>query len=214
VIRHQRDRLIAGVARAIAAHSYAHLTVEHVLAAAGVSRRTFYDHFANKQEAALTAHDVIFERFLGLIVRACNAESEWPLKVKSAIGAALDFAIEEPAAARLLTLDALAANVEVARRVLDSSDHLAALLSAGRQSNPAASELPALTEKALVGAISAIVASRLMDDNLQSLRELEPQLVELTLTPYLGAGEARRVALGNSAPKLVDPGLNGDRISD
>ena len=191
VERHQRDRLILGVAKAMAEHGYGDLSVAQVILAAGVSRTTFYNHFANKQEAVLAAHDLIFERFIGLIVRACNSEYKWPAKVKAAIGAALEFAAAEPEQAQMLTLDALAANVEVARRVLDSSDHLTALLSAGRRESAQADALPRLMEKALIGAISATIAGRLMNGEAQRLPELEPQLVELTLTPYIGAEAAK-----------------------
>jgi AcrR family transcriptional regulator len=194
VSRNQRLRLVAGVARAMAEHGYSRLTVEHVIAAAGVSRTTFYEHFDNKQQAVLVAHDIVFERYLGALLRSCNGAGEWPLKVKAAIATTIAFAVEEPEQAQLLALDALAADVNVTSRVLASTDHLAALLSAGRQYNPRGAELPALTEKALVGAVSAIVAGRLMNGEPEALPELEPQLVELILIPYLGHEEATRVA--------------------
>jgi AcrR family transcriptional regulator len=194
VERHQRDRIIAGVANALSEHRYGSLTVEHVIEAAGVSRRTFYDAFANKEEAVLVAHDVIFERFLGSLVRACNSQTEWPLKVKAALAAALEFAAAEPGQAQLLTLDALASNVEIAQRVLDANEHLASLLSSGRRLGERAAALPQLTEKALIGAITAIVASRLMNREPETLPSLLPEVLELTLIPYLGAEEARRFA--------------------
>jgi AcrR family transcriptional regulator len=194
VIRNQRLRLVAGVARAMAKHGYARLTVEQVIIAAGVSRTTFYEHFDNKQEAVLVAHDVVFERYLGMLLRACNSEQEWPLKIKAAIATTLAFAVDEPEQAQLLALDALAGDANVTSRVLASNDHLASLLSAGRQFNPRGADLPGLTEKALVGAVSAIVAGRLMNGESESLSELEPQIVELILLPYLGPEEASRVA--------------------
>lgn len=192
--QHQRDRLIAGVAAAIAEHGYGSLTVEHVIGAAGVSRATFYENFENKDDAVLVAHGAIFERFLGVVLRACNAEREWSLQVRSAICAALDFAAAEPAQACLLSLDALAANVEMAHHILASTDHLAALLSRGRTVSEQAAALPGLTEKSTIGALSAIVSSRIANGEAESLPELAPQLVELTLTPYIGAVEAKRVA--------------------
>jgi AcrR family transcriptional regulator len=194
VSRNQRLRLIAGVARGMAVHGYARLTVEQVIAAAGVSRATFYEHFDNKQQAVLVAHDVVFERYLGALLRACNSAEEWPLKIKAAIATTVAFAVDEPEQAQLLALDSLAGDAEVASRVLASTDHLASLLSAGRQYNPRGAELPALTEKALVGAVSAILAGRLMNGESDSLPELEPQIVELILIPYLGPEEASRVA--------------------
>lgn len=192
--QHQRDRLIAGVATAIAEHGYGDLTVAHVIGAAGVSRTTFYENFANKEEAVVVAHEVLFERFLGLVFRACNAAPEWPLKVKSVIVAALDYAAAEPAQMSLLTLDALSANVEMAQRVLTSTEHLAALLSRGRELSEEAAALPELTEKSVVGALTAIVSSRIASGEAERLPELAPQLVELALAPYVGAAEAKRVA--------------------
>jgi AcrR family transcriptional regulator len=200
VERHQRDRIIAGVANALAEHRYGSLTVEHVIEEAGISRRTFYDNFANKEEAVLVAHDVIFERFLGTLVRACNSEQEWPLKVRAALAAALEFAAAEPGQAQLLTLDALASNVEIAQRVLDANEHLASLLGAGRRISERAANLPQLTEKALIGAITAIVASRLMNDEAEVLPDLLPELVELTLIPYLGVEEAKRLSGAKAVP--------------
>lgn len=194
VLHNQRRRLVVGVARAMAEHGYAKLTVEQVISAAGVSRSTFYQQFDNKQQAVLAAHTVVFERFLSALLRACDSEREWPLKIKAAVSATVAFAMEEPEQAQLLALDSLAGDAEVASRVLASNDHLASLLSAGRQYNPRGAELPTLTEKALVGAVSAIVAGRLVNGEAESLGELEPQIVELILIPYLGPEEASRVA--------------------
>ena len=194
VADNQRRRLVAGVATALAERGFARLTVEHIIAAAGVSRTTFYEHFDNKHDAVLFAHDVVFERLLGVLLRACNSEGEWPLKVKAAVGAAISFAVADPAQAQLLVIDALAADVKVTSRVLDSNDHLASLLSAGREHSPRGAELPPLTEKAVIGAVSAILAGRLMSGEAELLPELEPQLVELVLMPYIGAEEASQVA--------------------
>jgi AcrR family transcriptional regulator len=192
--QHQRDRLIAGVAAAIAEHSYRNLTVAHVIAAAGVSRATFYKNFENGEEAVVAAHEAIFERFLGLVFRACNAASEWPLKVKAVIEASLEYAAAEPAQVGLLTLDPLSADVEMTQQVLASNEHLAALLSRGRALGGEAAALPELTEKSVVGALTAIVSSRLAAGEAERLPELAPQMVELALTPYVGAAEAKRVA--------------------
>lgn len=192
--RAERLQLIAGVARAVAEHGYARLSVEQVIAAAGVSQETFYENFDNRQQAVLAAYDVVFERYLDALRRACSGEQEWPQKVRAAVSTTIDFAVEESDQARLLALDALVGDAEVTKRVLGSSDELAALLSTGREDSPRGATLPAQTEKALVGAVSALIAGRLARGETASLPELEPQIVELILTPYVGAEEASRVA--------------------
>lgn len=198
VVDDQRSRLIAGVARALAEHGYPKLTVEQVIDAAGVSRAAFYEHFANRQEAVKVAHEAIYERFLGIVLRACNSEEEWPWKARAALEATVAFAVEHPDEALLLGLDTLAADAEMARRVLACNDHLADLLSAGRDCDPRGSKLPPLTEKALVGAVSATIVGRIKGGEASRLPTLTPQLVELVLTPFVGIEAARATARPSS----------------
>lgn len=191
----QRKRLLEAIAAGMAEHGYAELTVAHVIAEAGVSRSIFYENFPDKLEAVLAAHRAVFARLFDLITQVCDIPREWPDRVAIAIGVALDFAAERPAQAKLLTVEAVGQSVELARQVLDASDQLAELLSGGRQLSPDAAQLPNLTEKALVGAISGIVADRLSNGESEALAALKPQLAELTLLPYVGASEAARVAV-------------------
>jgi AcrR family transcriptional regulator len=196
VTENQRRRLIAGVARALAEQGYAELTVKHVIEAAGVSRATFYANFDNKLDCVLVAHEEAFDRLLSRIVRACAAEREWPLKVKAAIAAAIAFAAADPCQARLLTVDALGSDSALMRRVIDSNGHLAVLLREGRRQSPAGYALPEVVEEALIGGLSAIVVGRLAEGAASELVDLEPELVQLVLTQYVGAEEAARVASG------------------
>jgi AcrR family transcriptional regulator len=197
VVENQRRRLIVGAARALAEQGYAELTVKHVIAAAGVSRTTFYANFDNKRDCVLAAHRDVFERLLALILRACATEREWPQKVRASIGAVFAFAKEAPDELRLLTLDALATDLTIARQVVDSNAHFAALLRDGRRHTQLGSALPDLTEGGLVGAVSAIVGGRLLEGGAEGLDGLGPEIVQLVLTPYIGVPEAARVAAGS-----------------
>ena len=59
VASNQRERILDAVADVASLAGYASMSVEGIIATAGVSRRTFYDHFADKQEAFLAAYDAI-----------------------------------------------------------------------------------------------------------------------------------------------------------
>src|SRR3978361_2238750 len=59
VVSNQRDRILGGVMSAVSRHGYALTRVEDVIALAGVSRRTFYDHYANKEQAFVEAYDLV-----------------------------------------------------------------------------------------------------------------------------------------------------------
>jgi AcrR family transcriptional regulator len=194
VADHQRQRLLAAAAQGLAEHGYAEMTVEHVLALAGVSRTTFYENFDNKRECVLAAHEQAFNRLSGELAGACAAEREWGEKVAAGLGVAVEFAERAPQEGRLLVIDAVAADPVLASRVLASNDFFVGLLRNGREQCPRAAELPELTERALIGAVTSVIGARLMSGRLDRLTELHPQLTELVLLPYLGAEEAGRVA--------------------
>ena len=57
VIQNQRERILAAVADVTSSASYAEMSVEDIIVTAGISRRTFYEHFKNKHSAFLAAYD-------------------------------------------------------------------------------------------------------------------------------------------------------------
>jgi AcrR family transcriptional regulator len=194
VADHQRQRLLAGAAAALAEHRYAEMNVEHVLEHSGVSRSTFYEQFDDKRECVLIAHEQAFDRLTAELLRACAGQAEWPAKVAAAITVAIDFAVRAPGEAQLLILEAVAADPVLVERVLASNDFFVGLLRNGREQCRQAASLPELTERALVGASTSVIGSRLLSDRADSLPALAPQLIQLILNPYLGNEEAARVA--------------------
>jgi AcrR family transcriptional regulator len=185
---------LAGTAQALAEHGYAEMTVEHVLTEAGVSRSTFYENFDNKRECVQVAHEEAFDRLAGELFRACAEESEWSAKVAAAISAAISFVVRAPEEGLLLTLEAVASEPLLASRVLASNDFLVGFLRNGREHCPRAGLLPDLTERALIGAAISVIGSRLLSGQADRLPNLESQLVQLVLMPYVGVEEAARVA--------------------
>lgn len=192
VAEDQRRRLLAAMAESVAIRGYAATSVARVIELAGVSRGTFYEQFENRRECLLAAHDAISESFFAEVTAACSGELPWRDCVTAAIAAVVRFSDCRPEQARLLALDTVAADREAARRALEGAERLAALLRTGREHHPKAAALPDVTERALVGAVASAVNWRLLCG--ESLDGLEPQLVQLVLTPYLGAAAAARQA--------------------
>jgi AcrR family transcriptional regulator len=192
VTSNQRQRLIAAMAHSVAVRGYAATTVERVLEASGVSRGTFYEIFANRHECLLAAHDAALECLTSRVSAACRGDRNWGKKVRAAIYASVDFAEQKPDQARLLTLDALAADSQASGRGLAAIDRFAEMLRGGRAKHRQAEALPEITERAMVGSVSMMISSRLLRG--ESLAGLEPQLVYLVLVPYLGPAAAKRIA--------------------
>lgn len=73
----------------------------------------------------------------------------------------LRFARDDPGAARLLLADPWEHGKEGANRREGLLNHFAALLASGRERAVGASDVPAVAEEFLVGAVAAILADRL-----------------------------------------------------
>jgi AcrR family transcriptional regulator len=195
VIAHQRERLLDAAAAAMAEQGYAELTVRDLIDRAGVSRRTFYQLFDDKIDCVFAAHERAFERLSRAIVEACRAEVAWPDRVAAAIAAALAFAVDSPDEAQLVVVAChTASEPKLASRGHAAHEKLADLLRAGRQQAEVAHAPPELTEQAVVGAAMAVVGTRLLAGEVDSLSLLAPELTQVILTPYLGDEEAQRVA--------------------
>jgi hypothetical protein len=121
------------------------------------------------------------------VLRACSAEEEWPAKIAAGIYAGVDFAIANPTVARTLTIDA-AAEADCMGRYERVIGRLAGFIQVEA---PLGARLPGSTDEALVAGVVGLVGDHIRIGRLDRLAELRPELVLLTLLPYLGFGEAR-----------------------
>lgn len=121
---------------------------------------------------------------------ACGRKSEWPAQVAAGIYAGVDFAIANPALALELTPDA-AATPACMRRYERVVGRLAGFIQVRA---PAGTRLPPSTDEAMVAGIVGLVGDHIRIGRVDRLAELRPELVLLTLLPYLGFSEAQRWA--------------------
>jgi AcrR family transcriptional regulator len=189
----ERARFVAAFGKAAAEHGYRELTFEQVARFAGSSRERLVLHFGTKEEGLLAAQDAFLEQLRLDAVEACGGSGEWPLRVRAAIASVVSALVEASALARVLTIEATA-SLAAAERQFAAFDSFAELLRKGRRVYRPAVDLPASTERAIVGGIASMMTVPLLAEDPQALGVLEPELVELTLAPFIGAAEARRVA--------------------
>jgi len=190
----ERDLLIAVITKAATEYGYDALTVEFVVRRAGLTEAAFYEHFADMRRSLLVAQDRFFERFWTHVMEACDAHREWPAQVRAALDAAIDFLAEAPAYARVFAIEAAAAGPVATERQLSLIERLSSRLREGRANYPDAATLPQSTEQAVIGGIASLISGHLLAEEAYLLHALEPELLELLLTPYLGRSEARRRA--------------------
>lgn len=198
VTHNQRERLIAGLAEAIAENGYSGTTIAHITRAAAVSRRTFYEHFASKDECFVAAYDTVMKELQERVSTAFDEAEEWSLAIRAGIDAMLSFLAAEPNLARLCMVEALVAGPAVVERYDAAIQSFVPYFQEGRKGRPpeVLSRLSSTTEEALVGGMVSLISRRIIAGKAEELEELLPDLVEFTLTPYLGSAEAAKIAKG------------------
>jgi AcrR family transcriptional regulator len=194
VVANQRERLLEAVAALIAEQGYAAMAVADVVERAGVSRGTFYKLFENKLDCVLTAQQEAYDRFHEAVVSACASSQEWVRGVSAGVAAALAFAAEHPADARLILASSHAlSEPQLAREGIVVHERIIELLRESSKGRPGMRTPSALTERAAVGGAMSIVATFLAAQETDKLSQLRPVLVQIVVMPYLGDGQARRV---------------------
>ena len=196
VVHNQRERLIAGLAEAVAEKGYGGTTIADITRHAAVSRRTFYEHFDGKDECFVAAYDTVMAELRDRVSAAFEGADDWPHAVKAGIGAMLEFLAAEPSLARLCMVEALVAGPVVVERYDAAIQSFVPYFQSGREGRPpeVLARLSPTTEEALVGGMVSLISRRIIAGKAEELEELLPDLVEFTLTPYVGSAEAAKLA--------------------
>ena len=194
----QRARLLAAAVRAVEELGYTGTTVAHITRRARVSRRTFYELFANREECLLAVLEDLLSRLRAELAAAQPEGSTWRERVRTGLWTILAFFDREPQLARLCVVQALRGGPAVLERREQVLAQLAAVVDEGRCESARGAALTPLTAEGLVGAAFTIVHARLQrgeshqKSESRPLTELQGELMGMIALPYLGAAAARR----------------------
>jgi AcrR family transcriptional regulator len=202
----QRGRMLAATVEAVEEVGYARLTVAQVIGRAKVSRKTFYDVFLDREDCFLAAFNEAIARVETVAVDAYQAQSSWREGMRAGLTAILGFMQVEPGLARLCVVEALGAGPRVlARRgeVLKQLEHVVegGRKTSGTRSSRSTREPADITAEGVVGAVFAVLHTRLLTGGRKPLTELVGPLMSMIVLPYLGARVASN-ELSRPAPKL------------
>jgi AcrR family transcriptional regulator len=194
VAHSQRERLIAGLATAVAEHGYRDVTITHITKQAQVSRRVFYANFEGKEECFLAAFEVVVGHIRELAGEAVAGRDDWSHQAIAAARAVLAFLASEPDLARLCLVESQSAGPAVATRFHDAVHEVVPYLELGRAERQRARPLPETTEESVVGALALLAGREVAAGEALQLEDLLPDFAEFILSPYIGAEEATRLA--------------------
>jgi AcrR family transcriptional regulator len=193
VARNQRERILAAVAQVASTRGYGAMSVQDVVREAGVSRRTFYEQFKNKDHAFLAAYDEASGRMMTTIRAGIDAEQTFEDKISAGFRAFLELLAASPAFAKMCIVEVLAAGPEaIARRARTMEDFTEIFEVAAQQTLVKENPPSPLIAETIVGGVYETVYRRIARGETAELPKLLPDLTESALLPYVG--EARATA--------------------
>src|SRR5277367_2798498 len=201
IVKNQRERIVDATAATVAEKGLAGLTIPEIARRANVSHQTFYEIYPSKHDAFLGALKVGMHQALRVAGEAFDAhKDDWPSAVGAGLHALIEYLISEPAHAHLSLVDTFAASpdaIEIRDRALES---FSAYLKPGYEFAPKGRQVPAIVTEALVGGIWQVLHDYIDTGRISELPGVAPQIVYLTLVPFLGSKEAAKAARLRPAP--------------
>jgi AcrR family transcriptional regulator len=190
ILDSQRERLLAAMAHEVAARGYRATTLTEVVKFASVSTRDFYEIFDSKEDCFLAAFDAVLDHLAELIEGAAASKSDWPDRAIAALRALLEFFAAEPELARLFLVESMSATPRIAIRFREAVLACVPALAQGRSELADPDSLLPDAESAILGGAVSQASRAILAGDPENLPDLLPDLVDFTLSPYLGAERA------------------------
>jgi AcrR family transcriptional regulator/DNA-binding MarR family transcriptional regulator len=222
----QRARLLTAAAMAARQQGAAGVSVAEIVWRSGVSRRTFYECFADRERCLEAVLDEAIARARAHVLPVFEEQQEWHAAMRAGVAGLLAFFEEEPVLGGYLLIDstgagdwALARRAEVLSVVVDAID-------AGRlRARSASKTLSRVTAEGVVGAVLSILQTRMLErlagveadgqrtESGPALGSLLGQLMAIVTLPYLGpAVAAKELARPLPTVEADDWGLADDAL--
>lgn len=189
------ERLLRALAAVVAEKGYPETTVAEIVERARTSQRTFYEHFANREEAMVAALDSGSAQMLAAALPAFRRASDWQHAVRDTQEAMFSFGVGEPEYARLGAVEMYAAGKRALEQRESVTEMMEGLLAPGYELKP---DVPLITAEAIGGALYALFYDWVKQKGAERLAEMVPAAVYVTLAPFLGAEEAYGLAVGEN----------------
>lgn len=195
VAESQRARVLEAMRAAIAEHGYSEASIADVIKRAGVSRKTFYAQFADKEDCFLAIYDDQMGRLQAVTRDAFDAQDEWVPALRAGLTALLTALGYDPAVARLCFVDVLAAGPRAAEARNAAMRELEAILELGRGGEATdgdASHTPRALGMSMVGGLGEVLYQEIVAGRAEQLPAMLPELMYALVLPFEGREAAQR----------------------
>jgi AcrR family transcriptional regulator len=188
----QRGRLLSATFALVGERGFEGVSARRVSERAGVSNRTFYQSFSDREDCFLAAFDYAIDGLERELRAGWEPRLEWSARLRVSLAALLVALDREPAVRRLVFVEALAAGPRVLARRAQLLKSVAAVVDEGRADAKAPSELPPLVAEGVVGGVFGVIHGRVLESRAEPLLDLLGVLMAMIVLPYRGGAAAAR----------------------
>jgi AcrR family transcriptional regulator len=217
VAHHQRIRMHGAMVEAVATSSYGGTSVKQVIGLAGVSRRAFYEQFANKEECFLATFDLIAARGVARINQAYRAaDGDVEDRLRAAFAAFADEIATNAKGAVLTVVEAQTAGAAGQLRLRRATATFERMLSNSFARSPGAIPLPSPVIRGIVGGLHEATAAYLREQPLEGAPLQTEEMLAWTLLFQASATERMATYLATQVPAIVQtvPVERGRHVPD
>ncbi|HEY2397614.1 MAG TPA: TetR/AcrR family transcriptional regulator [Solirubrobacteraceae bacterium] len=178
VARNQRARLYGATIEAVAARGWRETTVADLIALAGISRRSFYEHFASRDECLAATRDSVVARSRKLAIDAWTGERGRANRLHAACKALLDHVAAAPNQGSLVLVESLAGGRHAREAMRLEGRAFGEMLAFALDLAPRDAELRQLSSTALASGIRHVILTRLLERREHELRSLADEVLD------------------------------------
>lgn len=186
VVEQQRARILAATVDVVAERGYPDTRVVDIIKRAGVSRKTFYELYDDKEDCFLAAFDIA----AGLLLKVTNdgyqsaPDAPWAERLRLGLSNFLEIIAERPTAAKFCIVDVLAAGPKALARRDSVMRQFTQYIEMGRAE--ATVELPGMTAFAAAGGVYELLYSEILHGATAHLPARLPDIQFWLTHPFLG----------------------------
>ncbi len=181
----QRERLMAAMVQVVAAVGYEDTSVERVLVQAGMSRRTFYELFEDKEDCFVAAYDDAMRLVIRTVTEAYLDCEQPERRIERALEAFLRLCAEQPQLARMCVVEVFAAGPRARERRAEAMDRLARLVEHALSELRGDAKLDRLSAQALIGAVHELIYLPIDHGDTSRLPALTSEILATQIAPLL-----------------------------
>jgi AcrR family transcriptional regulator len=205
----QRERVLAAMRELVAGRGFQEVPVAEVIRRAGVSRKTFYELYASKEECFVALYDQELERLLFPVLQAFQGTEAWVDRLRTALGVLLGALAANPAAARLCFVDVLSAGPKALARRNGAMAKLDPLFDRKNVSTAVGSTRPRAVTAGAVGYLSEVLNREIAGGRVAELPGLRAELMYTLTLPFVGPHNA-----GKELAREGDEDVTADAASE